>query len=173
MAVVKRGVAVPELTEELERRRELGQDRFDEVWEGVYWVSPGPTAAHAIVVAELVAVLHSLALEARLTATGSFNLGKADDYRVPDYGYHRGVPTGTYVLTAALVVEVVSPGDRTWEKLGFYAAHGVDELVIADPDSRTVALFVRRTDGQGYDDVASSPLLGVTATDLTEAITWP
>ena len=32
--------ALPEVQEWLERRRELGQDKHDEVWEGVYHVSP-------------------------------------------------------------------------------------------------------------------------------------
>ena len=31
----------------LERRRELGQDLLDEVWEGVYHVNPAPAARHA------------------------------------------------------------------------------------------------------------------------------
>jgi hypothetical protein len=35
---------------------------------------------------------------------------------VPDGGYHRGVPSVLYVPTAAIVVEVLSPGDETWLK---------------------------------------------------------
>ena len=34
------------LAEWLERRRALGQDRFDEVWEGDYHVSPEARASH-------------------------------------------------------------------------------------------------------------------------------
>jgi Uma2 family endonuclease len=41
--------------------------------------------------------------------------------------------------TAALVVEIVSPGDETWEKLPFYAAHHVDEVLIVDPQERSVS----------------------------------
>jgi Uma2 family endonuclease len=44
-----------------------------------------------------------------------------------------------YLPTAALVLEVVSPGDETWEKLGFYAAHGVEELLIVDPQEKAVS----------------------------------
>ena len=43
-----------------------------------------------------------------------------------------------YLATAALVVEIVSPDDHTWEKLEFYAAHSVDELLIVDPAERRV-----------------------------------
>jgi Uma2 family endonuclease len=35
-------------------------------------------------------------------------------------------------------VEIVSPRDRTWDKVAFYAAHRVDELVILDPGERRV-----------------------------------
>lgn len=64
---------------------------------------------------------------------GPFNLGEESDYRVPDRGLHRTPPSGTSVATAALVVEIVSPGDETWE-VPFYAAPDVDELLIAEPD---------------------------------------
>ncbi|HVE63415.1 MAG TPA: Uma2 family endonuclease [Mycobacteriales bacterium] len=163
---------MPELTDELERRRELGQDLHDEVWEGVYWVAPGRGTPHAIVDDELAAALRPHAIAAGLTGTGIFNLGEPEDYRVPDHGYHRGVPTGTYVPAAAIVVEIVSPDDRSWEKFGFYAAHGVDEIVIADPEARTVTLWQRKPTGE-YDEIPSSALLGVSAHELTETIAWP
>ena len=69
-----------------------------------------------------------------------FNLGAPEDYRVPDGGLHRERPGArdVYLATAALVVEIVSPGDQTWEKLEFYAAHQVDELLIVDPAERRV-----------------------------------
>jgi Uma2 family endonuclease len=47
-------------------------------------------------------------------------------------------PRGTWFATAALTVEIVSPGDETLDKLPLYAAHQVDELLIVDPDKRTV-----------------------------------
>jgi Uma2 family endonuclease len=37
-----------------------------------------------------------------------------------------------------LVIEIVCPGDETWAKLSFYAKHGVEELVIIDPETRAV-----------------------------------
>jgi len=167
------GEPAPAVDDALERRRELGQDLFDEVWEGVYLMSPGPSSAHAIVDSQLVVLLHPYATAAGLVGTGIFNLGEPNNYRVPDGAYHRGVPTGMYVPTAAIVVEIVSPGDRTWKKFSFYAAHDVSELLIADPDARTVRLFARRDAGDGYDEVAASALLDITADQLTEGITWP
>ena len=51
----------------------------------------------------------------------SFNLGSPDDYRVPDGGLFHRAPDQLYTPTAALVVEIQSAGEGTWEKLGFYA----------------------------------------------------
>jgi Uma2 family endonuclease len=45
---------------------------------------------------------------------------------------------------AELVIEVLSPGDETYDKLPFYAAFGVKEVLVVDPDSRAVELFVLR-----------------------------
>src|SRR6478672_4189153 len=71
----------------LERRRRLGQDLFDEVWEGVLHVNPAPSGRHARIEAQLLAVLQPLAAAADLTAVGQFNLGENEhDYRVPDGG---------------------------------------------------------------------------------------
>jgi Uma2 family endonuclease len=39
--------------------------------------------------------------------------------------------------TAALAVEIVSPGDESWEKLPFYAAHKVEQVLIVDPATHT------------------------------------
>jgi len=66
---------------------------------------------------------------------------------------------------------VVSPDDETYEKFGFYAAHGVDELIVADPAGRTVSCWAR--DGVSYREVAGSALLGVTAQWLRDSVVWP
>ncbi|MGH9068617.1 MAG: Uma2 family endonuclease, partial [Acidimicrobiales bacterium] len=88
-------------------------------------------------------------------------------------GYHRpGLdPDALYVPTAAIVVEVTSPGDETHDKLPFYAAHHVDEVWVVDPAARRVQMLARRSDG--YRDVQASALLGVRAADLIAAIAWP
>ena len=73
--------------------------------------------------------------------------------------------------TVAIVVEVLSPGDRTYEKFGFYAAHAVDEIVIADPQRRRVECWQRS--GKGYTQVSGSRLLGVTGAEVAAVIRWP
>lgn len=160
-----------EITSFLTRRRALGQDTFDEVWEGDYHVVPAPHSWHGQVDSELAALLRSPAKSAGLFITTPFNLGAEDDYRVPDGGYHRSRPSGVWIATAAIVVEVVSPDDETWEKFDFYARHHVEEICVADPMARQIRWFVLA--GDAYEETAASPLLGVTTADLVAAIDWP
>ena len=162
----------PEVQALIQRRHALGQDKLDEVWDGTYHMTPGPDAAHAVVDDELAVLIHPYARAAGLVGSGAFNLGEPDDYRVPDRGYHRGRPTGVRVATAAIVVEIVSPGDETYQKFDFYAAHDVDELLIADPAEHRVLLWRLSSTGK-YVASESSSLLNVSAADLTAAIDWP
>jgi len=46
MRTVVVGERPRELAEWIERRRSLGQDLFDEVWDEEYHVVPGPSAEH-------------------------------------------------------------------------------------------------------------------------------
>jgi Uma2 family endonuclease len=155
------------------RRRALGQDTHDEVWEGEYHVAPVSDARHARVQIQLALAFEAPARRAGLTVTAPFNLGTPDDFRVPDLGVHAGDPTGVWLDTAAIVVEVVSPHDETWQKFAFYAAHDVGEICVADPQAESLRWFVRRADGSGYDETEASPLLGLTCTELTAALAWP
>ena len=155
----------------IERRQRLGIDLFDEVWEGSYHVAPAAHPSRGYVEDQLAVLLAPYAAAANFIRTGPFNLGAPDNYRVPDRGYHRTLPTTVWVPTAAVVIEVVSPDDETYEKFGFYADHDVDELIIADPATRTVRFWQRGPNG--YAEVAASALLAVSAETLTQLITWP
>jgi Uma2 family endonuclease len=73
--------------------------------------------------------------------------------------------------TAALVVEIVSPDDKSWEKLPFYAAHHVDEVVIVDPVKRSVDWLARA--GEGYEPSARSGLIEFGPDQLAEQLDWP
>ena len=70
------------------------------------------------------------------------NIGDEQNYRVPDLAVHRPGPELLWNPTAAMAVEVVSPHDESWLKFDHYAAHGVDEVLIADPADRSLHLFV-------------------------------
>ena len=171
MKLVVVGEPPVEITSFLARRRALGQDRLDEVWEGEYHVVPAPHFWHGQVDSELAALLRPPAKSAGLVITSRFNLGVKDDYRVPDGGYHRAPVSAVWVPTAAVVVEVVSPDDETWGKFNFYARHAVEEICIADPFARSIRWFV--LGGDAYGETGASPLLGVAAKDLVSRIDWP
>jgi Uma2 family endonuclease len=80
------------------------------------------------------------------------------------------MPTMTFVPTAAVVIEIVSPDDETWDKIDFYNARSVDELLIADPALQLVT-WLRPEDGR-YVQLESSALLGVSAAELVGQIDW-
>jgi Uma2 family endonuclease len=156
----------------LERRRHLGQDLFDEVWQGVYHMNPAPSGRHADVAQQLAVLLDTPAREAGLVPMVSiFNLGEPGDYRVPDGGLHRERADQVYYATAALVLEIVSPNDKTWEKLPFYAAHGVDEVLVVDPEKQTVQWFALA--GEQYEPVEASDLIALAPAELAQPIDWP
>lgn len=155
----------------LQQRRALGQDGRDEVWEGVYHVAPHEHGRNGAVAMQLVLVLAGPAKTAGLVPGGSFNLGRPDDFRVPDLGFHRGSPNALYFPTAALIIEVLSPDDETFAKFGFYARHGVGELWVVDPLGHTVRIWTLTE--ETYDEVDTSALLGVTAAAVAADVDWP
>lgn len=156
-----------------ERRRVSGLDRLDEVWEGVLHMVPAPSYEHARLTQQLAIALDGPAREAGLEAAmGEFNLGDSiDDFRVPDGGLHRPGAEGIWLHTAALVVEIISPEDETWQKLPFYAAHKVDELLILDPDEHAVH-WLGLSDGE-YLPIERSALIALGPKQLAERIDWP
>ena len=157
----------------LERRKRSGMHRLDEVWEGVLHMVPAPSFGHASISQQLAELLGPLARAAGLMpAMGEFNLGDSeDDFRVPDGGLHHGRPSGVWLSTAALVVEIVSPGDESWQKLPFYAAHHVDEVLIVDPRERAVHWLVR--EGGEYRETQRSALIELGPAELAGRLAWP
>ncbi len=171
MKTVILGEQPPEIAAFLARRRALDQDRSDEVWEGDYHVVPAPHPWHSYIDSQLTVALDPLARAAGLVGLSEFNLGEHDDFRVPDAGYVRGVPSEVFVPTAAIVLEILSPHDETWEKFEHYARHGVDELCIVDPPARRIRWFALR--GDTYEETGRSDLLGVAEKELEDRIDWP
>jgi Uma2 family endonuclease len=171
MATLVLGKSPPELDALLERRRDAGADRFDEVWEGVHHMVPGPSFEHARIESQLHLLLSGIARASGLTMSGQFNLGRGDaDFRVPDCGLHRPGAGGTWQPTAALVIEIVSRDDESRQKLPFYAKHHVDEVLIVDPAERTVEWLVLR-DAE-YRRAERSNLIDLGPTELAGQIDW-
>jgi Uma2 family endonuclease len=161
-----------ELIALIERRHRFGQDLFDEVWNGVLHMNPAPHSQHSAIQQLLAELLGPLAREAGLVPRlGIFNLGDADNYRVPDGGLLRPGQDAVYLPTAAVVVEIVSPGDETYDKLPFYAAHQVDELLIVNPQKRTVQWL--GLTGERYESLQASGLIDLGSAELDQRIDWP
>lgn len=164
--------APAEARESLANRKRLGLDGRDEVWAGTYRMIPPPSFAHQRIGEQLAALLGPLARAAGLEPLiREFGLGAPEDYRVPDGGLHRSGADGVWHPTAALALEIVSPGDDSWAKLPFYASHGVDELLIVDPQQRLVHWLALR-DGS-YRPTERSGLIEIGVDELTELIDWP
>jgi Uma2 family endonuclease len=145
---------------------------LDEIWEGVLHMVPAPSHRHAALGAQVISLLSAPAAAARLIITLEFNLGDSEeDFRVPDGGLHRPGAAEMWHPTAALVLEIVSPGDETWQKLPFYATHNVDELLIMDPAGHTVH-WLTLSDGE-YRPIERSALIDLSAAELAERIARP
>ena len=171
MPTLVRDPPPPEFAALLERRRQLGQDLFDEVWEGVLHMNPAPSGRHARIEAQLLAILQPPAAAAGLTVVGQFNLGDDEhDYRVPDGGMHRDFTDRVFYASAVLAIEILSPGDATWEKLDFYAGHSVEEVLIVDPLEKTVSWL--GLESGDYKPLERSRLIELGAGELAERIDW-
>ena len=139
-------------------RRARGADHHDEVWEGVYMVSPIAGIEHQQIVTELTAIL--------VEVIGRAGLGKVfagvnvsdrrenweQNYRCPDVAvrleHSRSEIRSAYLLGGPdFVAEVVSPDDETYEKLPFYETVGTREVLVIDRKPWLLALH-RLMDGK-------------------------
>ncbi len=136
-------------------RAARGMDRYDEVWEGVYMMPPMPNDQHQKIASGLTRILEEVVGDPGFGAIRSgINLsdrvqGWEQNYRVPDVAVFlkRGKAENheTYWIGAAdFLVEIVSPGDHTREKLPFYGQLGVRELLIVECQPWRLELHRRR-----------------------------
>ncbi len=141
---------VPVLEELIAERRAKGLDRLDEVWEGVLHMSPPPHRIHGTTAARLTNVLceqcrrHGLGdvvLEAGLREPGSGE----KNFRVPDMTVARPdrarTDGGWFEGGLSLVVEIRSPREEVAQKLDFYAARGVEEVLYLNPQTFDFDLY--------------------------------
>jgi Uma2 family endonuclease len=156
----------------LEERRRSGADRRDEVWDGILHVIPPPSVEHERLAHALHVLLDPHAVAVNLVVVGTVGIGTEDDYRVPDLAVLRPGYAPEWNRTAAMVVEIVSPRDDTWEKLPFYAGHQVNEVMIVAPEERRIHWLGPEGDGK-YSPLERSRLLGVSSTELAAGLIWP
>ncbi len=136
----------------IRRRRRLGLDHKDEVWNRKYIVMPDPDNVHQRLVGFLVTVCQIVIDWTNLGRSfpGS-NISDREEkwthnYRVPDVTvFLNGNPAqdrDTHWFGGPdLAVEIVSDNDKSRKKLNFYAGVCTRELLIVDRDPWQIELF--------------------------------
>lgn len=143
----------PELQRRLIReRRAIGADHHDEVWDGVYIVSPDPNDQQQDIVGKLY-----LSFELAIGSVGlglvrpGINVSDRDEgwtrnYRCPDVAVFLNGTTARnrdshWQGGPDFAVEVISPRDRSRRKFDFYARVGVRELLMVDRKPWALELY--------------------------------
>jgi len=153
----------------LEERRRRGNDRFDEVWEGVLHMVPPPAERHGYFEGRLLIALDRWVTPRGLRIAGNVGFYRADnDYRVPDLSVYRPDQKTARGLAGAaeLLVEIVSPRDESRAKLPWYAARDVREVLLVDRDTLAVELYACETGVPVRVEPAYSKVLDCTFTTL-------
>jgi Uma2 family endonuclease len=125
------------------RRRRLGLDQWDEVWEGTYVMVPPADIEQFEVSGELASVL---TVAVKWAGLGEVYSGVAISDRVRGWKQNIRVPDVAVFLHGNpaqdcrthwcggpdLAIEVVSPRDRTRRKIPFYEQLGTRELLLVE-----------------------------------------
>ncbi len=132
------------------RRKKLGIDRYDEVWDGVYVMPPPPTNDQQSIVGALsCSLLKTLGKSAAVFPGANVSDREEDwehNFRCPDVVVvlpeGQAIDRGTHWQGGPdFLVEIMSPGDDTMAKLPFYASVGVREVLVVERDTRAPALY--------------------------------
>jgi Uma2 family endonuclease len=134
----------PRISDRLKAERTAaGADVFDEVWEGVYVMSPMADDEHQDIQLGFAAAIKAVCgWDSGAEVRAGVNVSdRVDDwtqnFRVPDVAVFlpggQAVNCGTHWRGGPdLVVEVIGPFDQTRQKLPFYESIGVREVVLVD-----------------------------------------
>jgi len=157
----------------LRERRRNGGDRYDEVWDGVYVMSPIADNDHQGIALDFaIAIRGATDGDRSIRVYPGANVSdRADDwtrnYRCPDVlVFLPGNPAEdrrTHFLGGPdFAVEILSPRDRSRKKFAFYAKVGVRELLLVDRAPWKLELY--RLRDEAYE------LAGTSTLDRPEAL---
>lgn len=168
--VGERPAAVDKMINE---RHRLGQDVYDEVWEGDLHVVSVPPPWHGRLVAEVSRLIAGTARASRheVVVMSGVRLGEEGNFRVPDTVVLDALAPcpPDYPPRALVVVEIVAPDDESFDKFGFYWDQGVEEILTIEQDRR-VTWWERRS---AYRPVLASDILGTSTDYFSDQIRWP
>jgi Uma2 family endonuclease len=141
----------------LTEREQVAESRWDEVWDGVTIIMPEADIEHDDIDVFFIFVFKTVfARESGVRVHGRVNVsdrvrGWMKNYRIPDMSifqpgnsvvdcrtHYRGGPD--------LAMEIVSPDDRSRDKLNFYAKVGTREVLIVDRYPWQLELYRREDD---------------------------
>ncbi len=138
----------------IERRKKLGLDRWDEVWDGVLHMVPPPSFWHQKIRDDLYFILRGYceryALGIIVNEAGVKDINSPateENYRIPDIsfiskGREEIISQDGWINSGPdVVIEVRSPDDETYEKMPFYERIGVREIIIVDRDTKKVEIY--------------------------------
>jgi len=162
----------PELLDLIERRRAHGLDTYDEWWEGVYRIVTGPSPEHGSLIVRLGILLYPKAHAVSHEVAAPLNVGQDKfDAKVPDMCIYRPDTerhSPAFLVTAMMVVEILSPSEKAGEKLPFYARVGVREYLEVDLAAGTCRLLENR-DGS-WEPVEHSSVIDLRLTEIAELL---
>ena len=124
------------------QRAEWGGDRYDEVWEEICMMNPLPNPEHLHLQHKIAWAFENALLGSSALVYPGLNVSDRDDdwtknYRCPDVAVILPGSTARerdayYLGGPDFVVEIISPHDRSRDKLAFYGQIGVRELLLVD-----------------------------------------
>jgi Uma2 family endonuclease len=144
--------SIREMHSEAAMRAISGADRYDEVWDGVLFVPPVRNNEHQEIQARLMFALYCAVEKSegtRVRPGGNISdrvEGWTHNYRIPDVALFlpdtQAQDCDTHWCGGPdFAVEIKSEGDRSEEKLPFYAQVGVRELLLVHRDPWSLELF--------------------------------
>lgn len=133
-------------------RKASGSDKYDEVWEGVYFMPPMADDEHQNLATGISSVFCYIVEWPKLgSVRAGVNVsdrveGWEHNFRIPDVAVFlkegRARNCGTHWFGGPdLAMEIGSPLDRSREKIPFYAQIGVRELWLVERDPWLLELY--------------------------------
>jgi len=133
-------------------RKASGADQYDEVWEGVYMMAPLADDEHQDLQIGLAAAIKiavgwaGLGMVRAGVNVSDREHGWTQNYRIPDVAVFFPDGSGRNLRThwvggPDFAIEIASPGDRSRDKLDFYAANRVRELLLIERDPWMLELY--------------------------------
>jgi Uma2 family endonuclease len=157
----------PELAQQLiAERAACGGDRFDEVWEGTYMMSPLANNEHQEIQSGLCAAIrNALGWQSPFLILSGANISDREvdweyNYRCPDVVVlapdTKAKNCNTHWCGGPdFAVEITSPHDRSRDKFDFYGAVGVGELLLVDRNNWTLEFYRLRKETLTLEAVSS------------------